>query len=41
MAVAVPDKGLNLADLVDRFGPMPAERIRTRCTCTPLNGTTC
>ena len=29
MAVAVPDKGLTLADLVDRFGPMPAERIRT------------
>ena len=29
MAVSVPDKGLTLADLLDRFGPIPAERIRT------------
>jgi len=37
MALSVPvsDKGLTLADLVDRFGPMPAERIRT----TPPPGT--
>ena len=29
MAVSVPDKRFTLADLVHRFGPMPAERIRT------------
>ena len=29
VTVSAPDKGLTLADLVDRFGPMPAERIRT------------
>ena len=27
--VSAPDRGPTLADLVDRFGPMPAERIRT------------
>ena len=27
--VSAPDKGLTLVDLVDRFGPMPAGRIRT------------
>ncbi len=29
MVVYVPDKRLTLADLLDRFGPIPAERIRT------------
>ena len=29
VTVSTPDEGLTLADLVDRFGPMPAERIRT------------
>ena len=28
MAVSVPGKGLTLTDLPDRFGPIPAERIR-------------
>ena len=30
MAASVSDKGLTLADLVERFGPIPAERIRTK-----------
>ena len=29
ITVSAPAKGLTIADLLDRFGPMPAERIRT------------
>lgn len=35
MVVSVPAKGLTLADLLDRLGPIPAGRIRTN----PLPGT--